>query len=59
MCTVTTFANVAAAVANCTNIVLQDITVPANTTLDISKAKTNTVITFAGHTVRLKNPKLY
>ncbi|KAJ6600535.1 glycosyl hydrolases family 28-domain-containing protein [Mycena vulgaris] len=50
VCTVTTFANVAAAVANCTNIVLQNITVPANTIIDLSKAKTNTVITFAGRT---------
>ncbi|KAJ7110426.1 glycosyl hydrolases family 28-domain-containing protein [Mycena epipterygia] len=50
VCRVTSFANVAAAVANCTDIVLDGITVPANTTLDISKAKTNTVITFTGHT---------
>ncbi|KZT55467.1 glycoside hydrolase family 28 protein [Calocera cornea HHB12733] len=41
---------VASAVAQCTDLHIQDLTVPPNTTLDLSKVKANTVITFEGRT---------
>ena len=51
-CTVTEYTAVPSATANCTNIVLKDITVPGNSTLNLSKLKAGTTITFAGTTVR-------
>ncbi|EIN05962.1 hypothetical protein PUNSTDRAFT_46274 [Punctularia strigosozonata HHB-11173 SS5] len=49
-CTVTAYADVATAIKTCTDIHLRDITVPAKSTLDLSKAKANSVITFEGRT---------
>ncbi|KAF2713232.1 glycoside hydrolase family 28 protein [Pleomassaria siparia CBS 279.74] len=49
-CTVTSYAGVPAATASCTAITLQDITVPGNSTLDLSKLQTGTTVTFAGKT---------
>ena len=51
-CTVTEFSALPSATASCTNIVLQDIVVPGNQTLNMSKLKSGTRITFAGKTVR-------
>lgn len=50
-CTVTSYAGVPAATASCTAITIQDVTVPGNSTLDLSKLKTGTTVTFAGKTV--------
>jgi polygalacturonase len=41
---------VSPAVASCTAITIQGISVPAGTTLDLTKVKANTVITFSGTT---------
>jgi polygalacturonase len=41
---------VPSAVASCTAITIQGISVPAGTTLDLTKVKANTVITFSGTT---------
>ncbi|KAH8819738.1 glycosyl hydrolases family 28-domain-containing protein [Xylogone sp. PMI_703] len=49
-CTVTTYASISAAVATCTQIFLKDISVPSGSTLDLSKLKTGSVVTFAGLT---------
>ena len=49
-CHVTSYSGVAAAVSSCTNITLDSIAVPGNTTLDLTKLKTGTVVTFAGTT---------
>jgi polygalacturonase len=51
-CTITAYADVATAVKTCTDIHLHNITVPAKETLDLSKVKANSVITFEGHTAR-------
>jgi polygalacturonase len=50
-CTVTSYADVPAAVASCTAITIQNVIVPGNSTLDLSKLKTGTTVTFAGKTV--------
>jgi polygalacturonase len=47
---VTTFSAIPAAVASCTNIVLDRITVPGNSTIDLSKLKTGSKVTFKGTT---------
>ncbi|RYP35078.1 hypothetical protein DL767_003983 [Monosporascus sp. MG133] len=49
-CTFKTAAAAAAGKKSCTNIVLQDITVPAGQTLDLTKLKDGTTVTFAGKT---------
>lgn len=49
-CTVTQYADVSAAVANCTAITLSDIAVPGGQTLDLTKLKTGASVTFAGKT---------
>ena len=49
-CHVTSYSAVAAAVASCTNITLDSIAVPGNTTLDLTKLKAGAVVTFAGTT---------
>ncbi|KAK7028395.1 glycosyl hydrolases family 28-domain-containing protein [Favolaschia claudopus] len=49
-CTVTDVAQVASATASCTSIVLSDLAVPTSTTLNLSKLKTGTTVTFAGKT---------
>lgn len=46
VCNVTTYSQVAPAVAACTNIAITNLTVPGNTTLDLTKLKANTVVTF-------------
>jgi polygalacturonase len=51
-CTVTAVAQVASATASCTSIVLSNLAVPTSTTLNLSKLKTGTTVTFAGKTVR-------
>jgi hypothetical protein len=53
VCTVTSYADVPAATASCTAITIQDVTVPGNSTLNLSKLKTGTTVTFAGRTVSL------
>ncbi|KAK3669431.1 hypothetical protein LTR78_010691 [Recurvomyces mirabilis] len=49
-CTVTAYSAVAAATASCTAITLKNIAVPGNATLDLSKLKAGTKVTFAGTT---------
>ncbi|RYO78715.1 hypothetical protein DL766_009897 [Monosporascus sp. MC13-8B] len=49
-CTFKTAAAAAAGKKSCTNIVLQDITVPAGQMLDLTKLKDGTTVTFAGKT---------
>jgi polygalacturonase len=49
-CHVSSYSGVAAAVSSCTNITLDGIAVPGNTTLDLTKLKAGTVVTFAGKT---------
>lgn len=50
-CIVTEYAAIAAAVANCTNIVLQDIYAPANSSINLTALLEGTTVTFAGNTV--------
>ncbi|EJT98772.1 hypothetical protein DACRYDRAFT_118552 [Dacryopinax primogenitus] len=50
ICTVTAYSQLATAVSSCTDLHIQNLTVPANTTLDLSKVKANTVVTFEGRT---------
>ena len=49
-CYVTSYPGVATAVSSCTNITLDSIAVPGNTTLDLTKLKAGTTVTFAGKT---------
>ncbi|KAJ6503860.1 glycosyl hydrolases family 28-domain-containing protein [Mycena sanguinolenta] len=49
-CTVTAIGQVASATASCTAIVLSNLAVPSSTTLNLSKLKTGTTVTFAGKT---------
>lgn len=49
-CTCTAYSQIAPAVASCTAITLQDIAAPTNKTIDLSKLKANSVVTFAGTT---------
>ncbi|KAF1979351.1 glycoside hydrolase [Bimuria novae-zelandiae CBS 107.79] len=49
-CTVTKYADVPAAVSSCTSITLSNILVPSGQTLDLTKLKTGTTVTFAGKT---------
>ncbi|KAI4718793.1 glycoside hydrolase [Aureobasidium sp. EXF-10727] len=49
-CHVTSYSGVAAAVSSCTNIVLDGIAVPGNTTLDLTKLQAGSTVTFAGKT---------
>ncbi|KAF2464087.1 glycoside hydrolase, partial [Lindgomyces ingoldianus] len=49
-CVATTYADVTAATASCTAITLNNITVPSGKTLDLSKLKNGTTVTFAGKT---------
>ncbi|KAJ4366797.1 hypothetical protein N0V83_007322 [Neocucurbitaria cava] len=49
-CYVTAYAAIPAATAACTSITLDSITVPGNSTLDLSKLKTGTKVTFKGKT---------
>ncbi|KAI1855801.1 hypothetical protein JX265_012064, partial [Neoarthrinium moseri] len=49
-CTVTSYSGIASAVAKCTNIVLQDIFAPANSTIDLTHLQNGTTVTFAGNT---------
>jgi hypothetical protein len=51
-CTVTQFQDIPSATKSCTDITIQDVTVPGAETLDLSKLKKGTKITFAGTTVR-------
>lgn len=36
--------------ASCTSITLQNISAPSNSSIDLSKLKSNSVVTFAGNT---------
>lgn len=49
-CSVTAYADVSAAVASCTAITLNNVAVPGGDTLDLTKLKTGTTVTFAGKT---------
>ncbi|KAL3419686.1 glycosyl hydrolase family 28 [Phlyctema vagabunda] len=49
-CTVTEYAQIAPAVAACTAITLKDVYAPSNSTINLSKLKANSVVTFAGTT---------
>ncbi|KAG9842072.1 glycoside hydrolase, partial [Aureobasidium melanogenum] len=49
-CYVTSYPDLANAVSSCTNITLDSIAVPGNTTLDLTKLKAGTTVTFAGKT---------
>lgn len=49
-CYVTSYAAVSAAVASCTSITLAGVAVPGNATLDLTKLKAGTTVTFAGTT---------
>lgn len=52
-CTVTSYADIATAVAECTDIVLQDIYAPANSSIDLTGLQDGTTVTFAGNTVSM------
>lgn len=49
-CHVTAYSAIAAATAACSNITLDNITVPGNSTLNLSKLATGTKVTFKGRT---------
>ncbi|PQE26498.1 glycosyl hydrolase family 28 protein [Rutstroemia sp. NJR-2017a BBW] len=49
-CTATAYSQIAPAVAACTSITLRDIYAPSNSSIDLSKVKAGTTITFAGTT---------
>jgi polygalacturonase len=49
-CLVTNYLKISAAVSNCTNIALRDVYMPSNTTLDLTKLKSGSVVTFEGRT---------
>lgn len=49
-CLVTEFNGIAAAVASCTEIVLQDIAAPANGSIDLRALLDHTTVTFSGTT---------
>ncbi|KAF1944989.1 glycoside hydrolase [Clathrospora elynae] len=49
-CYVTAYSAIPAATAACTSITLDGITVPGNSTIDLSKLKTGTKVTFKGKT---------
>jgi polygalacturonase len=49
-CLCTDYSEIAAAAANCTNIVLRDIYAPPNSTIDLTKLKAGAVVTFQGRT---------
>jgi len=49
-CYVTAYSAIPAATAACTSITLDGITVPGNSTVDLSKLKTGTKVTFKGTT---------
>jgi polygalacturonase len=49
-CTATAYSQIAPAVAACTSITLRDIYAPPSSSIDLSKVKAGTVITFAGTT---------
>jgi hypothetical protein len=55
-CTVTQFQDIPSATESCTDITIQDVTVPGAETLDLSELKKGTKITFAGTTVRQVRP---
>ncbi|KAG9192624.1 polygalacturonase [Alternaria panax] len=50
VCYVTEYAAIPAATAACTSIILDGLTVPGNSTIDLSKLKTGTKVTFRGKT---------
>jgi polygalacturonase len=50
ICTATAFSQISAAVASCTNIVLSNIAMPANETINLLNLKTGTTVTFDGLT---------
>jgi polygalacturonase len=47
---VTQYSAIPKAVASCTSIILDGITVPGNSTIDLSKLKSGTKVTFKGTT---------
>ncbi|PMD67042.1 glycoside hydrolase family 28 protein [Hyaloscypha bicolor E] len=49
-CTCTAYSQIAPAVASCSAITLQDIAAPTDSSIDLSKLKANSVVTFAGKT---------
>jgi polygalacturonase len=49
-CYVTVYPDIPKAVSSCTSITLDGITVPGNSTIDLSKLKTGTKVTFKGKT---------
>lgn len=49
-CICTQFSQITSAVADCTDITLQDIVAPSNNTINLAKLKDNSVVTFAGTT---------
>ncbi|KAH7002421.1 putative endopolygalacturonase D [Ilyonectria destructans] len=49
-CTVTEYAQLSSAVASCTNIVLDNLSMPASSTLDLESLQTGAVVTFSGTT---------
>jgi polygalacturonase len=49
-CLCTSYSQIAAAVKFCSRITLQNVNLPGNTSLDLSKLHSNSVVTFAGLT---------
>ncbi|KAE8448575.1 hypothetical protein EG329_009000 [Mollisiaceae sp. DMI_Dod_QoI] len=49
-CTCTAYSQIAPAVAACTQITLQDISVPTNSSINLASLKAGSVVTFAGKT---------
>lgn len=50
-CTASEYAQITSVVASCTNIVLDNISAPASSTIDLSALQTGSTVTFAGTTV--------
>lgn len=55
-CMAQSYLEIPRVIANCTNIMLQDIALPSNVALDLTTLQPNTVVTFAGITVSLVIP---
>lgn len=50
-CTASVYAQITSAVASCTDIVLENISAPASSTIDLTGLRAGSTVTFAGTTV--------
>ncbi len=58
-CTASVYAQITSVVASCTNIVLENISAPASSTIDLTKLKDGSTVTFAGKTVSFSGREVY